>query len=138
MGEKPARASAGIACPPTTAHCHLALGVCHFLSVSSYFYYTWTDLWTIYRTVLRAFQLFFYDVFLHVLSQVVFSHTHSLLLVNFIHITLVTHCALLHGMPLCEHDTFHSFSFGAPGKLFPSRCYHKEHCYEHSHVGLPM
>lgn len=76
-GEKPARASAGIACPPTTAHCPRALGVYHFLSMSSYFYYTWMDLWTIYRTVLRAFQLFFYDVFLHVLSQGVFFHTHT-------------------------------------------------------------
>lgn len=29
-GEKPARASAGIACPSTTAHCQSALSVCHF------------------------------------------------------------------------------------------------------------
>ena len=48
-----------------------------FLSMSSYFYYTWMDLWTIYRTVLHAFQLF-YDVFFHVLSQVdFFTHTHT-------------------------------------------------------------
>lgn len=39
------------------------------------------------------------------------THTHSLLFVNFIHITLVTHWALLHGMPLCEHGTSHSFFF---------------------------
>lgn len=83
---------------------------------------------------------FFYDVFLHVLSQVVFfhTHTHSRLFVNFIHITLVTHWALLHGMPSCEHGTIHSSFFGAPGKLFPFCCCYKEHCYEHSHVGLPM
>lgn len=139
-GEKPARASAGIACPPTTAHCPRALGVYHFLSMSSYFYYTWMDLWTIYRTVLHAFQLFFLwclppctlpSCFFH-------THTHSRLFVNFIHITLVTHWALLHSMPSCEHGTIHSSFFGAPGKLFPFCCCYKEHCYEHSHVGLPM
>ena len=138
-GEKPARASAGIACPPTTSHCQPALSVCHFCQCLHIFT---THGWTCGQYIELFCMLFnFFMMSSSMYSpKLIFSHTHThnLLFLNFIHVTLATHCALLHSTPLCEHDTFHSFSFGAPGKLFPFCCCYKEHCYKHSQVGLPM